>query len=376
MLYLLIALSAISLLCQVIVAALALRLIRITGARGAWLCVAAALFLVALCPTVELVRLWHFDPNELDAKDFWLCGVEIAVAGLLLVGFAGIAPVFRSAVALREAMQFDREELEQLVQLRTADLLSMNAELAEQIESRKKAQAAQREEQRHLEHLLEMYERDRQLVSYEIHDGFVQHATGALMSFQAALSQLQEDASLAHQSMAQGVQMLQDGIAEARWLISGLRPTILDDFGVIATVDHLVRESQVRTDTKIQWTHDVQFDRLAPPLELALFRVIQESLTNALRHGKSNRVSIDLRQHGDVIYLVVQDWGTGFDRENVKAGRFGLRGIEERARVLGGKADIQSKLGEGTRVMVEFPVVRLEAAAEDDTRSEGAETND
>ena len=359
--YLLIAISAVSLLSQLIVAGLALRLIRITGASRAWLCVAAAMFLIALWPLVVLLKIWTSDPSETGMIELWMCGVEVTVAGLLFAGFAGIPPpVFRKAISSRDALQVDREELEQLVQHRTADLLSMNAELAQQIESRKKAEAAQRDEQRHLQHLLEMYDHDRQLVAYEIHDGFVQQATGALMSFQAALAQMGDDPQQARSNTAQGVQMLQDGISEARGMISGLRPSILDDFGVIATVDHLVRESQAKSNVKIEWKHDVEFDRLAPPLELALFRMIQESLNNALHHSKSQRIGIDLRQHGSVIHLVVQDWGIGFERSAVPSGRFGLRSIEERARILGGRADIQTRPGEGTSVLVELPVVLRE----------------
>jgi signal transduction histidine kinase len=92
-------------------------------------------------------------------------------------------------------------------------------------------------------------------------------------------------------------------------------------------------------------------------LENAAYRIVQESLANACRHSKSNRVRVSLLQRGDRVRIEIRDWGAGFDPQTVQANRFGLEGIRQRARLLGGKCSIRSAPGKGTRITVELPVV-------------------
>jgi two-component system sensor histidine kinase DegS len=99
------------------------------------------------------------------------------------------------------------------------------------------------------------------------------------------------------------------------------------------------------------------FRRLEPTLENALFRIAQEALTNACRHSQSDRVRIELTQGEIGGVLEVRDWGCGFDQHHVTENRFGLEGIRERARLLGGTCRIQSQPAQGTVVRVEFPVM-------------------
>ena len=96
--------------------------------------------------------------------------------------------------------------------------------------------------------------------------------------------------------------------------------------------------------------------RLAPTLENSVFRIVQECLTNACRHSKSKRVKIELTQHDDQLRIEVRDWGIGFKVDRVDEGHFGLDGIHERARVLGGHAVIKSAPRKGTDIIVELPL--------------------
>ena len=114
---------------------------------------------------------------------------------------------------------------------------------------------------------------------------------------------------------------------------------------------------------EIEYRHAVKFQRLEPTLENSLFRIAQEAMTNACRHSKSEKVHVKLTQKGDDVTLEVRDWGIGFDQDTVQENRFGLEGIRERCRILGGELSIKSKPGEGTVVRVTFPV--LEATDED-----------
>jgi signal transduction histidine kinase len=89
-------------------------------------------------------------------------------------------------------------------------------------------------------------------------------------------------------------------------------------------------------------------------------QIAQEGLTNACQHSKSEKVRVSLLQHGDEVRIEIRDWGTGFDPKAVPKNRFGLEGIRQRARLLGGKCSIRSRTGKGTWITVELPVVLRE----------------
>lgn len=208
--------------------------------------------------------------------------------------------------------------------------------------------------------LLDAYEQYRKLVAYEIHDGVVQCLAGALINLEASLRMLgNEVPAAAKEGLGRTARLLRDGIAEARTLMNGLRPEVLEDYGLIAAVDQLVRESRGRTQASVEWSHRGDFDRLAPPLETTLFRIIQEGLANALRHSSSNKVRIALLQKGRRIRVAIEDWGCGFNPRKIAQNRFGVQGICQRAKVFGGKATIDSAPGQGTRIVVVLPLVEV-----------------
>ena len=153
--------------------------------------------------------------------------------------------------------------------------------------------------------------------------------------------------------------MLRQSHAEARRIISGVRPPILDEQGVVAAIDHLVNEER-RKGLQIAVRTSVEFGRLAPILENAVYRIAQEALTNASKHSKAKKVEVALVQQGDQLRIEIQDQGVGFKPKDVATNRFGLAGIRERARLLGGTATIDSKPGKGTRIVVELPVMARE----------------
>src|SRR5690606_761268 len=108
-----------------------------------------------------------------------------------------------------------------------------------------------------------------------------------------------------------GVSLLREALAEGRRLISDLRPPILDERGVIAAIEYLV--SEFRQDIpRLQFIEHTHCGRLAPTLEVAIFRITQEALSNIRKHSGSKRARIELLQHGEWLRLVVRDWGRGF----------------------------------------------------------------
>jgi signal transduction histidine kinase len=101
---------------------------------------------------------------------------------------------------------------------------------------------------------------------------------------------------------------------------------------------------------------DVEFDRLEHMLESAIFRIVQESLTNVKRHSGAGRARVTLKESHGLIQIEIVDRGTGFDPKLVPNDRFGLRGIRERAWMFGGNVKVESAPGQGTRIKVELPV--------------------
>lgn len=220
------------------------------------------------------------------------------------------------------------------------------------ITERRESHEALRKEHRVLDQLLKAQDRERQVIAYEIHDGLAQQLTAAIMLFQT-IDRKNQQASEAFDAVQA---LLSQSLAEARRLISGVRPPILDEYGVVPAIEYLASERVGEANVEVSVRCAVAFDRLAPVLENAIYRIVQESLSNARRHSKSDKVQVDVVQNHDRVRIVIQDWGIGFDPQNVDEKCFGLMGIRERARLLGGSADIDARPGEGSRVVVELPV--------------------
>ena len=226
------------------------------------------------------------------------------------------------------------------------------------------ATEAVNKEQRLLRQLLELHERERRLIAYEIHDGFAQQLTGALFRMQAFREMQSHKAEKAWENFDSALLLISRAIDETRRLISGLRPPILDESGIVEAVEYLICEHERRGGPKIEFVRDVAFERLAPPLESAIFRIVQESLQNACRHSRSDTIRVDLTQRGNRIHVDVRDWGVGFSPETVEEQRFGLQGIRERVRLLDGHVVIESALGKGTHIAVDLPFVDGAASSE------------
>ncbi|MGO8689554.1 MAG: ATP-binding protein [Thermoguttaceae bacterium] len=228
------------------------------------------------------------------------------------------------------------------------------------VTARKQIEDGLRRELRMLKHLLDSSDHERQIIAYEIHDGLAQQLAGAIMQLQTFARLKNSKPKEAAEAFDAGMTMLRQGHFEARRLIGGVRPPILDESGVVPAIAHLVHEASSQKGPQIEYHAKVEFDRLAPILENAIYRVSQEALANACNHSKSPKVRVSLRQHGEQLRLEVRDWGIGFAPENVRDGSYGLEGIRQRVRLLGGKCSVRSTPGAGTRVTVELPLARRE----------------
>jgi PAS domain S-box-containing protein len=233
--------------------------------------------------------------------------------------------------------------------------------IATDITPRKTAEEQLERERQSLRRLLDLQERERQLVAYDIHDGLVQYLTGGLMHLEASASNKTKTVK-AESDYDRGMSLLRDAMAEARRLISGLRPPILDEQGVAAALEYLVNESRPEIP-HVEFINHSYFGRLAAPLEVAIFRITQEALSNIRQHSHADHARVELLQHGPWVRLMIRDWGCGFDPKKMFEERFGLQGIRQRTRLLGTAATIESEPGKGTSIVIDFPLILEEIAA-------------
>jgi len=211
-------------------------------------------------------------------------------------------------------------------------------------------------EQDLLRRLLDIQERARKLIAYEIHDGAVQYVVASHMILESVISRLEKQGSPVAEEVEQAQVHLQMAIDECRRLIGELRPMVIDERGVIEAIKFLVTDERMYPGLKISFNHAVSFDRLDPHLEGVLFRIVQEALNNVKRHSGSETAEVNLSQINGSVRLEINDQGKGFDPSKVATDRFGVRGIRERSRLFGGKTKIESTPGEGTHILVEIPV--------------------
>lgn len=264
----------------------------------------------------------------------------------------GVAVDITEQKQTEEELRRARDELELHVSQRTANLVEINTQLHQEIAQREEVEAALRREREFLQHLLSLSESDRKLVAYEIHDGLVQYVTAALMHLDSFAPHLPTD--VPRENLDVSRELLRDALAEARRLISGLRPPILDEAGIVAALEYLVGEHT--GDGQIELVHNVRTRRFPPLIESALFRICQEALTNIRKHSRAAHARVELSEEANHLRLAVSDDGVGFNPAEVTAHTFGLQGIRERARLLGGQATIDSAPGSGTRIIVELPL--------------------
>ncbi len=159
----------------------------------------------------------------------------------------------------------------------------------------------------------------------------------------------------AREQIQEASRLVQKAVDEARRLIGGLRPPILEEMGVVSAISYLI-DNLPHNKLTIDFSAKVQSERFEPLLEATIYRIVQQAINNIQRHSRASRAKVRLAQQGDWINVEIQDWGIGFDPSNVSEDRFGLQGIRERARLMRGRAVIDSAPGKGTHIKVDLPV--------------------
>jgi signal transduction histidine kinase len=203
--------------------------------------------------------------------------------------------------------------------------------------------------------LLEVQEEERRALARELHDEVGQVLTGLHLTLEVARRRPPEQV---HPHLDDARELVRDLMARVRDLSQGLRPTVLDDLGLIPAVHRHLERYSALTGVKVRFEHHGVEHRCPPPVETAAYRIIQESLTNVSRHARATAATVCVQLDASMLHLEVADSGVGFDTAAVEAdGRStGLSGMEERATLLGGCFRVESSPGRGTRVSAELPV--------------------
>ncbi len=205
--------------------------------------------------------------------------------------------------------------------------------------------------------LMEAQEAERRHIARELHDEIGQAMTGVQLGLQAIEPYLTDPDASAH--LVDSMKAIEQMLQQVRDLSLNLRPSILDDFGLVPALRRYLDQQARRTGLIVEFaTETVQ--RLPPQIETVCYRIAQEALTNVARHARATRVSVSITESNGEARLFIRDDGVGFDvAETLKyaeGASLGLIGMRERAALVGGIVEIKSVIGEGTLIQAHFPV--------------------
>lgn len=200
---------------------------------------------------------------------------------------------------------------------------------------------------------LQAREEERQRIARGLHDEVGQTMTGVLF----LLKQLAQQAAPSQRApLEEAQEAIRTNLDEVRRIAQELRPEALDHLGLASAVNNLARAFARRTNVAVERHIDPQLGELDSSVELVLYRVAQESLTNVARHSNATQVRLDLSRNGNSVVLRLADNGEGFDEPHIEGG--GLRGIRENALIVGGALAIKPSPTGGVELRLEVPSSR------------------
>ena len=197
-------------------------------------------------------------------------------------------------------------------------------------------------------------EEERRRIARELHDETGQALTGVILGLGRIKS------SVGTVGVSAEIDRLREQVVQAinelRNLAMRLRPTALDDLGLVPAIERLTEEAALSGGARVSFNHIGLTNRLDSDLETAIYRVMQEALTNALKYSRANEITLDIVASRDTLIAKVIDNGCGFDPDAVTDGALGIAGMKERADLVGGRIDVESELGKGTAVTISIPL--------------------
>lgn len=205
-------------------------------------------------------------------------------------------------------------------------------------------------------------EEERKRMAREIHDGPAQSLANLVLRTEIAERMLvKQEFQLVQEELMELKSQVRSGLEEIRKIIFNLRPMALDDLGLVPTLRKFVQDFEEKTKIRAVFETSGRELRMPSAMEAAVYRLVQEAFSNALKHASPTYVSLEMTFFLKRILIVIQDNGVGFDVEQTMArsktsSHYGLIGMHERVELLNGKIDIESARGQGTKITISIPV--------------------
>ena len=205
-----------------------------------------------------------------------------------------------------------------------------------------------------LARVVDAQELERKRLARELHDETGQSLTSMLLALRAIEKAKTSDE--AQEATDRLREQIVETLHDVRRLAVELRPKALDDFGLVPALERLTTTFSEQTAIPVEFEAMLGDTRLAPAVETALYRIVQEALTNVIKHSRAARVSVLLRRKPDSVAAVIEDDGQGFDVDETRDGGLGLVGMRERIELIDGRLAVESSSSGGTSVVAEVPL--------------------
>jgi signal transduction histidine kinase len=202
--------------------------------------------------------------------------------------------------------------------------------------------------------VVQAQELERRRLARELHDETGQALTSILLGLKPLEEALAEHPARA--ALGDLREQVVSALQDVRRLAVELRPAVLDDFGLVPALERLFDAFGEQSDVRVDFHSALGERRLPSDVETALYRVVQESLTNIVKHAKASHISVSLARRESGVAAVIEDDGAGFDQRTVRAEGIGLLGMRERLALLDGRLEVESRPGAGTTVVAEVPL--------------------
>lgn len=214
-----------------------------------------------------------------------------------------------------------------------------------------------RAEKQVLNSLIEGEERERKRIAHELHDGLGQYLSASNMNFEAIKNEIEKLSEKREKQFRNGMQLLQKAIKETRNIAQNLMPTAIEDYGLELAVLALIDQLKKSTDIKFSYTYNLEDVELKEQTQINLYRIIQEALSNAIKHSNCQKISLQLYKHDHIISCTIEDNGSGYDMNSESEHQgMGIRSIRTRGNALSGEVEFDSSPGKGMTILVELPL--------------------
>ncbi|MCX5684418.1 MAG: response regulator [Planctomycetota bacterium] len=301
-----------------------------------------------------------------DDETLGIAAVRNGAQDYLVKGQAG-APMLIRAIRyaierhrIEEELQRYRDHLEELVAQRTTALAATNEALEQQIEERLRAEAGLESAQRRL---ATDRERQRRMLATELHDAVGQELVGLKLTLEHLMATVKTTLQPpALKILSDAVDKCVQLIREVRNVCHGLYPPMLESFGVASALKQLAEGTPMPSPITVRFREEMESARYSSEVEIALYRIAQEAVHNALRHSRAQSIEIEFGLDGDTLVLCIKDNGVGFDPAKSAGKGLGFISMKERARTVGGNLEAVSRPGE-TRIEVRVPVAHAPPAS-------------